>query len=386
MADDLNFEDFDDLDLGDSDPDSKEDDLDLGSDDLDLESGDLDDGDLDLEGDDLDLENNDLEGGDLDLEEDDLDLEEDDLETDDELNFDNLADDDDLASDEVLDDEQDLDEVDQDTEDTDLVDPEEMSLEGDDFDLVDPDEDDESIDDQDLEEALEEDFDLEDEDSTAPEPEMASEMDSTNELESELSDLEMDEDTTRTGELGADLYNELSADEPEGVVLDESMEILDMEMGRQITPLNVESNEPERDFLVADQDNANIPSDNMATSNVIKFNNPSEFDLTKSTHSTQQFKRPEVSETSFSSKVSNQKQVLGNDLLFNLPHQLTVQVGNAHLKGAEISSLTYGSVIELDRNIGEPVDIVLGDVTIAKGEVVQINDEKLGVRITRINC
>ena len=362
MADDLNFEDFDDLDLGDSDLDSKEDDLDLES------------SDLDLEGDDLDLESSDLdlEGDDPDSEEDDLDSEEDDLEMDDELNFDSLADDDGLASDEV----------DQDTEDTDLVDPEEMSLEGDDFDLVDPDEDDESIDDQDLEEALEEDFDLEDEDSTAPELEMAS----TNELESELSDLEMDEDTTRTEELGVDLYNELSADEPEGVVLDESMEILDMEMERQITPLSVENNESGRDFLTVDQDNANIPSDNMATSNVIKFNNPSEFDLTKTTHSSQQFKRPEVGEAGFSPKIPDQKQVLGNDLLFNLPHQLTVQVGNAHLKGAEISSLTYGSVIELDRNIGEPVDIVLGDVTIAKGEVVQINDEKLGVRITRINC
>jgi len=55
------------------------------------------------------------------------------------------------------------------------------------------------------------------------------------------------------------------------------------------------------------------------------------------------------------------------------------------LKGEDITNLTYGSVIELDRKKGEPVDIILGSKIIANGEVVQINEEQLGVRITRIN-
>ncbi|MFH2132678.1 MAG: FliM/FliN family flagellar motor switch protein, partial [bacterium] len=77
--------------------------------------------------------------------------------------------------------------------------------------------------------------------------------------------------------------------------------------------------------------------------------------------------------------------LIGKELLFKLTHQLRVEIGQANLKGEDITSLTYGSVIELDRKKGEPVDIILGSKVIAKGEVVQINEEQLGVRITRIN-
>ncbi|NQU65713.1 MAG: FliM/FliN family flagellar motor switch protein, partial [SAR324 cluster bacterium] len=62
-----------------------------------------------------------------------------------------------------------------------------------------------------------------------------------------------------------------------------------------------------------------------------------------------------------------------------------VEIGKANLKGEDITSLTYGSVIELDRKKGDPVDIILGNKIIAHGEVVQINEEQLGVRITRLN-
>jgi flagellar motor switch protein FliN len=78
-------------------------------------------------------------------------------------------------------------------------------------------------------------------------------------------------------------------------------------------------------------------------------------------------------------------EIIGQEMLFSLPHLLTVEIGKASLKGAEIMNLTYGSVIELDKKLGEPVDIVLGNRKIARGEVVQINEEQLGVRITRIS-
>ncbi len=77
--------------------------------------------------------------------------------------------------------------------------------------------------------------------------------------------------------------------------------------------------------------------------------------------------------------------VIDKEILFKLPHLLTVEIGKANLKGEDITKLTYGSVIELDRKKGEPVDIILGNKIIANGEVVQINEEQLGVRITRIN-
>ena len=77
--------------------------------------------------------------------------------------------------------------------------------------------------------------------------------------------------------------------------------------------------------------------------------------------------------------------LIGKELLLSLPHQLTVEIGKANLKGEDLVSLNYGSVIELDKQVGDPVDILLGAKTIAEGEVVQINKAKLGVRITRIN-
>jgi len=80
-----------------------------------------------------------------------------------------------------------------------------------------------------------------------------------------------------------------------------------------------------------------------------------------------------------------QEPIIARNMLLNLPHQLTVEIGKASLKGEDITHLTYGSIIELDKKIGEPVDIILGAKMIAKGEVVQINDEQLGVRITRID-
>lgn len=74
-----------------------------------------------------------------------------------------------------------------------------------------------------------------------------------------------------------------------------------------------------------------------------------------------------------------------NERLLQLTHELTVEVGKATIKGEDITSLTYGSVIELDKKLGDPVNIVLGDELVAQGEVVQINEDQLGVRITRIN-
>ena len=76
--------------------------------------------------------------------------------------------------------------------------------------------------------------------------------------------------------------------------------------------------------------------------------------------------------------------LLGRDLLFTLPHCLTVEIGKANLKGEDIASLNYGSVIELNKKITDPVDVLFGKKVIAKGDVVQINEEKLGIRITRI--
>lgn len=71
------------------------------------------------------------------------------------------------------------------------------------------------------------------------------------------------------------------------------------------------------------------------------------------------------------------------DILLDIPLQLTVELGRTTRSVKEILSLTAGSIIELDKLAGEPVDILVNSRLVAKGEVVVI-DENFGVRVTDI--
>ncbi len=70
-------------------------------------------------------------------------------------------------------------------------------------------------------------------------------------------------------------------------------------------------------------------------------------------------------------------------LLFDIPLNITVELGRTKLTLKEVMELGVGSLIELDKLTGEPVDIYVNNKLIAKGEVVVI-DENFGVRITEI--
>ncbi len=67
----------------------------------------------------------------------------------------------------------------------------------------------------------------------------------------------------------------------------------------------------------------------------------------------------------------------------DVPLQITVELGRTRKLIRDILELTPGSVVELDKLAGEPVDILVNGKLIAKGEVVVI-DENFGVRITDI--
>jgi len=75
---------------------------------------------------------------------------------------------------------------------------------------------------------------------------------------------------------------------------------------------------------------------------------------------------------------------LGSKMLLNLHHEAVVEIARTTLTGEEITQITYGSIIELDKAAGEPVDLVIDGKTIARGEIVQINNDKLGIRIVGI--
>ena len=75
---------------------------------------------------------------------------------------------------------------------------------------------------------------------------------------------------------------------------------------------------------------------------------------------------------------------LGSKMLLSLHHEAVVEIARTTLTGEEITQITYGSVIELDKAAGEPVELVIEGRTIARGEIVQINNDKLGIRIVGI--
>ncbi|MBV9333519.1 MAG: flagellar motor switch protein FliN [Candidatus Eremiobacteraeota bacterium] len=71
------------------------------------------------------------------------------------------------------------------------------------------------------------------------------------------------------------------------------------------------------------------------------------------------------------------------ELLLHVPLRLSVVLGSRTMSIAEILKLGTGSVVELDRNVAHPVDLLVNDRLIARGEIVAI-DEAFGLRITEL--
>lgn len=71
------------------------------------------------------------------------------------------------------------------------------------------------------------------------------------------------------------------------------------------------------------------------------------------------------------------------DLLSDVALDVTVQLGQVRLRVRDLLALTEGSVIEMDRAVGAPVDVLANGSLIARGDVVVVGDE-LGVRITEL--
>jgi len=62
---------------------------------------------------------------------------------------------------------------------------------------------------------------------------------------------------------------------------------------------------------------------------------------------------------------------------------MTVEVGSTSLKLRDLLRLSQGSVLELDRSVGELMDVKINNTVIAKGEVVTVGD-KLGISVVEI--
>ncbi len=71
------------------------------------------------------------------------------------------------------------------------------------------------------------------------------------------------------------------------------------------------------------------------------------------------------------------------DFILDIPLEVTVRLGRARLPISDLLEMGAGSVIELDRVAGEPLEVLVNNKLVARGEAVVVND-KFGVRLTEI--
>ena len=71
------------------------------------------------------------------------------------------------------------------------------------------------------------------------------------------------------------------------------------------------------------------------------------------------------------------------EVLQNISVAIKVEVGRTKMKIRDLLRLTQGSVVELERIAGEPLDLQVNDTVVAQGEVVLVND-RYGIRLTRV--
>ena len=75
---------------------------------------------------------------------------------------------------------------------------------------------------------------------------------------------------------------------------------------------------------------------------------------------------------------------INQNVVKSIPITLNVEVGKTKLKLKDLMAVAQGTVLELDRSVGELMDIKVNDLVIAKGEVVTVDNNKLGIRVLEI--
>ena len=81
--------------------------------------------------------------------------------------------------------------------------------------------------------------------------------------------------------------------------------------------------------------------------------------------------------------MSQDRAQLPLEALFDVPVEVVVELGRRQMKVSEILGLTEGSVVKLEKVVGEPVDVLVNGRPVAKGEVVVVND-RFAVRLTEV--
>lgn len=88
--------------------------------------------------------------------------------------------------------------------------------------------------------------------------------------------------------------------------------------------------------------------------------------------------------TSFDeTKGSHPSKDVNLDVVLDIPVNISMEIGRTKISIRNLLQLNQGSVVELDRLAGEPMDVLVNGTLIARGEVVVVN-EKFGIRLTDI--
>ena len=69
---------------------------------------------------------------------------------------------------------------------------------------------------------------------------------------------------------------------------------------------------------------------------------------------------------------------------YDIPVQVSAVLGRATMQVSQLLKLGRGAVVELDRKLGEAVDIYVNNRLVARGEVVMVDDSRLGISMTEI--
>lgn len=74
----------------------------------------------------------------------------------------------------------------------------------------------------------------------------------------------------------------------------------------------------------------------------------------------------------------------GLDFVLDVPVRLSVELGRTEIPIREVVNLTRGSIVDLDRSPGEALDVHVNGVLIGRGEIVVVNEERLGLRFVEV--
>ena len=72
------------------------------------------------------------------------------------------------------------------------------------------------------------------------------------------------------------------------------------------------------------------------------------------------------------------------EAVYDIPVTVSAVLGRSTMQVSQLLKLGRGAVVELDRKLGEPVDIYVNNRLVARGEVVMVDDNRLGVTMTEI--